>query len=182
MTPSAKKIGDDGERRAAEYLSPLDPECQRVKRYGYGDSDQDLTLVDRTSFKLLCEVKTDKGLWSARYAAKIWADRDWDAMRVTGKKGKMVITTGDEFLNLVLGWPGGFDVHESECSYSKGYAKTLRQAEGYLEMHSETVPVIPFALFQLRQGRGRPWKHMVAMDDPYFSDLMELLSIEEEWE
>jgi len=68
-----------------------------------------------------------------------------------------------------------WEVKTDKGKWSKTVEKCIAQAISYTETRREEKPIIPAVLFQLRQGKGRPWKRMVAMDADYFRDLIQAL-------
>lgn len=68
-----------------------------------------------------------------------------------------------------------FEIKTDKAKWSLTYQKILEQADSYTENRREEKPIIPAALMQLRQGSGRPWKRMVAIEANYFRDLIQAL-------
>ena len=68
-----------------------------------------------------------------------------------------------------------WEIKTDKAKWSRTYEAMLEQPAKYAERQREEKPVIPALLMQLRQGRGRPWKRMVAMDAAMFRDLIQAL-------
>ena len=179
MPRSSASIGREGEKVAAEFFQEIDPSCERVKRPDYGISDMDLTMIDCGRVKLLAEVKTDKSLWSRRYQAGL-EDCGVEGIKVRGPEWSVVVMWGDTFKAMFTENFSPPRIFKSARSWHKGVAAAVEQADGYTENLREDKPVIPLALFQLRQGPGRPWAKMIAMDAEYFRDLILSLLKEDE--